>query len=35
MLEDMAVGISDLQKVKFKVIEAKSEDFLPIITGRR
>ncbi|XP_017588146.1 PREDICTED: type II inositol 3,4-bisphosphate 4-phosphatase isoform X3 [Corvus brachyrhynchos] len=35
MLEDMAVGISDLQKVMFKVIEAKSEDFLPIITGRR
>uniref|UniRef100_U3JQV7 phosphatidylinositol-3,4-bisphosphate 4-phosphatase n=2 Tax=Ficedula albicollis TaxID=59894 RepID=U3JQV7_FICAL len=35
MLEDMAVGISDLQKVMFKVIEAKSDDFLPIITGRR
>ncbi|XP_064306307.1 inositol polyphosphate 4-phosphatase type II isoform X1 [Phalacrocorax carbo] len=35
MLEDMAVGISDLQKVMFKVIEAKSEDFLPLITGRR
>ncbi|XP_053832397.1 inositol polyphosphate 4-phosphatase type II isoform X5 [Vidua macroura] len=35
MLEDMAVGISDLQKVMFKIIEAKSEDFLPIITGRR
>uniref|UniRef100_A0A803XYK8 phosphatidylinositol-3,4-bisphosphate 4-phosphatase n=1 Tax=Meleagris gallopavo TaxID=9103 RepID=A0A803XYK8_MELGA len=35
MLEDMAVGISDLQKVMFKVVEAKSEDFLPIITGRR
>ncbi|XP_067153210.1 inositol polyphosphate 4-phosphatase type II [Apteryx mantelli] len=35
MLEDMAVGISDLQKVMFKIIEAKSDDFLPIITGRR
>ncbi|NXA33789.1 INP4B phosphatase, partial [Eudromia elegans] len=35
MLEDMAVGISDLHKVMFKIIEAKSEDFLPIITGRR
>ncbi|XP_064366825.1 inositol polyphosphate 4-phosphatase type II isoform X7 [Dromaius novaehollandiae] len=35
MLEDMAVGISDLQKVMFKIIEAKSEDFLPIISGRR
>ncbi|XP_064567388.1 inositol polyphosphate 4-phosphatase type II isoform X4 [Zonotrichia leucophrys gambelii] len=35
MLEDMAVGISDLQKVMFRVIEAKSEDFLPIISGRR
>ncbi|XP_009070372.1 PREDICTED: type II inositol 3,4-bisphosphate 4-phosphatase-like, partial [Acanthisitta chloris] len=35
MLEDMAVGISDLQKVMFKVIEAKSEDFLPVISGRR
>uniref|UniRef100_A0A8B9Q4L5 phosphatidylinositol-3,4-bisphosphate 4-phosphatase n=1 Tax=Apteryx owenii TaxID=8824 RepID=A0A8B9Q4L5_APTOW len=35
MLEDMAVGISDLQKVMFKIIEAKSDDFLPVITGRR
>uniref|UniRef100_H0X432 Inositol polyphosphate-4-phosphatase type II B n=2 Tax=Otolemur garnettii TaxID=30611 RepID=H0X432_OTOGA len=35
MLEDMAVGISDLKKVAFKIIEAKSNDILPIITGRR
>uniref|UniRef100_A0A8D0GTY1 phosphatidylinositol-3,4-bisphosphate 4-phosphatase n=1 Tax=Sphenodon punctatus TaxID=8508 RepID=A0A8D0GTY1_SPHPU len=35
MLEDMAVGISDLQKVMFKIIEAKSDDILPVITGRR
>ncbi|XP_061440830.1 inositol polyphosphate 4-phosphatase type II isoform X3 [Rhineura floridana] len=35
MLEDMAVGISDLQKVMFKITEAKSDDLLPIITGRR
>uniref|UniRef100_A0A6I8MXA9 phosphatidylinositol-3,4-bisphosphate 4-phosphatase n=1 Tax=Ornithorhynchus anatinus TaxID=9258 RepID=A0A6I8MXA9_ORNAN len=35
MLEDMAVGISDLKKVAFKIVEAKSNDFLPAVTGRR
>ncbi|KAJ6668756.1 hypothetical protein lerEdw1_012239 [Lerista edwardsae] len=35
MLEDMAVGISDLQKVLFKITEAKSDVLLPVITGRR
>ncbi|XP_039194874.1 inositol polyphosphate 4-phosphatase type II isoform X3 [Crotalus tigris] len=35
MLEDMAVGISDLQKVVFKITETKSDDLLPVITGRR
>ncbi|XP_034257173.1 inositol polyphosphate 4-phosphatase type II isoform X3 [Pantherophis guttatus] len=35
MLEDMAVGISDLQKVMFKITETKSDDLLPVITGRR
>ncbi|XP_053316957.1 inositol polyphosphate 4-phosphatase type II isoform X2 [Spea bombifrons] len=35
MLEDMAVGISDLKHVLFKITEAKSDDFLPVVTGRR
>uniref|UniRef100_A0A8C5LY60 Inositol polyphosphate-4-phosphatase type II B n=1 Tax=Leptobrachium leishanense TaxID=445787 RepID=A0A8C5LY60_9ANUR len=35
MLEDMAVGVSDLKHVSFKITEAKSDDFLPVITGRR
>ncbi|XP_066574494.1 type II inositol 3,4-bisphosphate 4-phosphatase isoform X3 [Amia ocellicauda] len=38
MLEDMEVGISDLQRVTFKITEAKSEDpndLQPIVSGRR
>ncbi|KAJ8262171.1 hypothetical protein GJAV_G00163310 [Gymnothorax javanicus] len=38
MLEDMEVGISDLQRVTFKIIEAKSDDpsdLQPIVSGRR
>ncbi|XP_078250862.1 inositol polyphosphate 4-phosphatase type II isoform X2 [Pogona vitticeps] len=35
MLEDMAVGIADLQKVMFKITETKSDDLLPVVTGRR
>ncbi|XP_069098669.1 inositol polyphosphate 4-phosphatase type II isoform X1 [Pleurodeles waltl] len=35
MLEDMSVGISDLHHVTIKIVEAKTEDFLPVVTGRR
>nr|XP_033795756.1 inositol polyphosphate 4-phosphatase type II isoform X2 [Geotrypetes seraphini] len=35
MLEDMVLGISDLQRVMFKIVEAQSEDFLPVVSGRR
>ncbi|KAG8453931.1 hypothetical protein GDO86_000527 [Hymenochirus boettgeri] len=35
MLEDMIVGISDLRHVAFKITEAKCEDFLPVVSGRR
>nr|XP_006010054.2 PREDICTED: type II inositol 3,4-bisphosphate 4-phosphatase isoform X1 [Latimeria chalumnae] len=35
MLEDMVVGISDLQQVTFKIVEAKSDDLLPVVNGRR
>ncbi|XP_073897300.1 inositol polyphosphate 4-phosphatase type II isoform X2 [Castor canadensis] len=35
MLEDMAVGISDLKNVAFKIIEAQSNEVLPVVTGRR
>ncbi|XP_043918202.1 inositol polyphosphate 4-phosphatase type II isoform X2 [Protopterus annectens] len=35
MLEDMAVGISDLKKVTFRVVEATSDDLHPVLTGRR
>ncbi|KAJ8383062.1 hypothetical protein SKAU_G00038400 [Synaphobranchus kaupii] len=38
MLEDMEVGISDLQRVTFKITEAKSDDpgdLQPIVSGRR
>ncbi|KAM9314446.1 LOW QUALITY PROTEIN: type II inositol 3,4-bisphosphate 4-phosphatase [Pholidichthys leucotaenia] len=38
MLEDMEVGISDLQRVTFKITEAKSDelgDLQPLVCGRR
>ncbi|XP_034043427.1 type II inositol 3,4-bisphosphate 4-phosphatase [Thalassophryne amazonica] len=38
MLEDMEVGISDLQQVVFKITEAKSDDLSdlqPLVCGRR
>ncbi|XP_075055425.1 inositol polyphosphate 4-phosphatase type II isoform X3 [Mixophyes fleayi] len=35
MLEDMAVSISDLRHVVFKITEAKMDDFMPVVTGRR
>ncbi|XP_058242123.1 type II inositol 3,4-bisphosphate 4-phosphatase isoform X4 [Hemibagrus wyckioides] len=38
MLEDMEVGISDLQRVTFKITEAASDDpsnLQPIVSGRR
>lgn len=38
MLEDMEVGISDLQTVLFKITEAKTDDpsdLQPLVCGRR
>ncbi|XP_029020149.1 type II inositol 3,4-bisphosphate 4-phosphatase isoform X2 [Betta splendens] len=38
MLEDMEIGISDLQRVVFKITEAKTEDLSdlqPLVCGRR
>ncbi|GAA6075415.1 type II inositol 3,4-bisphosphate 4-phosphatase isoform X1, partial [Tachysurus ichikawai] len=38
MLEDMEVGISDLQRVTFKITEAASDDpsnLQPVVSGRR
>lgn len=38
MLEDMVVGISDLQRVVFKITEAKTDDLndlQPVVCGRR
>lgn len=38
MLEDMEVGISDLQRVTFQITEAKTDDLSdlqPSVCGRR
>lgn len=38
MLEDMEVGISDLQRVVFKITEAKTDDLSdlqPVVCGQR
>lgn len=38
MLEDMEVGISDLQRVLFQITEAQTDDFRdlqPLVFGRR
>ncbi len=38
MLEDMEVGISDLQRVVFQITEAKTDDISglqPLVCGRR
>lgn len=38
MLEDMEVGISDLQRVVFQITEAKTDelsDLQPLVCGRR
>lgn len=38
MLEDMEVGITDLQRVAFQITEAKTDDLSdlqPLVCGRR